>query len=137
MLEFVVFLLVCAIMMGPHVVYLIRAVKHICVIWQAYLLGTYANNVKFMYTTICRDIFDCGELIWGICTGVVVWYMHMKHMWCYTHEIQGKSRELLGIRYIGQCDLFYSKCGMLHVWYTPGAAGVGYDTQPLRNSNVL
>ena len=56
---------------------------------------------------------------------------------CDTHEIQGKSRELLGFRYIGHSDLHYSKYGMMHLWYTLGAAGVGYDTQPLRNLNVL
>ena len=43
---------------------------------------------------------------------------------CDTHEIQGKSRELLGFRYIGHSDLYYSKCGMSHVWYTPGGQQV-------------
>ena len=57
---------------------------------------------------------------------------------CDTHESQGKSRESLGFRYKGHSDVYYSICGMPHIWYTPGgAAGVGYDTQPLRNPNVL
>ena len=59
------------------------------------------------------------------------------NFYCGTHEIQRKSRELLGFRYIGHSDLYYSICGMSRVWYTPGAVGVGYDTQPIRNSIVL
>ena len=39
---------------------------------------------------------------------------------CDTHEIQGKSRELLGFGYIGHSELYYSICGILHIWYTPG-----------------
>ena len=39
---------------------------------------------------------------------------------CDTHEIQVKIRELLGFRYIGHSDLYYSICRMWCVWYTPG-----------------
>ena len=54
-------LLVCAMIWCPHVDYIIRAVKHTCMMWQAYL--AYSNNVQCMYTSACGDNFDCSELI--------------------------------------------------------------------------
>ena len=45
---------------------------------------------------------------------------YFQRLICDTHEIQGKSRELLGFRYIDHSDLYYSICGMLHVWYITG-----------------
>ena len=56
---------------------------------------------------------------------------------CDTHEIQGKSRELLGlgIKVILTYITIIMGC---HVYgITLGAAGVGYNTQPLRNPNIL
>ena len=38
---------------------------------------------------------------------------------CDTHEIQGKSRELLGFRYLGHSDLYYSICGMPCIYGIP------------------
>ena len=49
----------------------------IYLMYQAYLFRGIANNVKGMYASICKDSLDCGELIWSICTSIVVWYLHM------------------------------------------------------------
>ena len=41
---------------------------------------------------------------------------------CDTHEIQGKSRELHGLSYLGHSDLYITNYGILHVWYIPGGS---------------
>ena len=35
---------------------------HLYVLWQAYYLGTYANNMKYMYPSVSGHIVDCSEL---------------------------------------------------------------------------
>ena len=71
------FVVVCAVMWGLHVDHIIFAVGHTCLMWQAYFLGTYANNVEWKYTSTCGHIVDCSEFIWGIYTDIVVWCLHM------------------------------------------------------------
>ena len=43
--------------------YSIRALGHTCMMWVAYMFGAYANNMKYMCTSACCDMFDCGKLI--------------------------------------------------------------------------
>ena len=35
----------------------------------------------------------------------------------------GKIQGIAWFKYIGHSDLYNSKYGMLHVWYTPGGSG--------------
>ena len=62
--------------------------------------------------------------------GVTVVFIAYNKSICHTHEIQGKSRELLGISSLGHSDLYLNNYWMSHVWYTPGGSGwrVSYPT---------
>ena len=48
--------------------------------WQAYLSGAYTNYVNCKHTSACGNIFDSGELIQGIYTDIVVWYLYMNYL---------------------------------------------------------
>ena len=55
-----------------------------------------------------------------------------------THiRFRAKPGNLIGLSYIGQSDLHIIYYGLLYVWYTLRAAGVGYVMLPLRNLTVL
>ena len=65
-------------MWGVHVDYIMSTLGLICVMWQAYLLRAYDNNVKWIFTIEFADIVDYSMLIWGIYTDILVSYLYMK-----------------------------------------------------------
>ena len=51
--------------------------------WSLYAVGdtgSYVTNVKCVYTSAFSDIVDCIDLIWGIYTDIVVWYMQINKL---------------------------------------------------------
>ena len=54
---------------------------------------------------------------------------------CDTQEIQGKSRELLGLSYIGHSDLHNTYYGISCVWYTLGGSRCSVRYASSKKSN--
>ena len=55
-----------------------------------------------------------------------------------THmKFRAKPGNFIGLSHGGQSDIHITYYGLLHIWYTPGAAGEEYVTQSLRNPIVL
>ena len=78
-----IYLLVCAIMFGLYVDYGRLGVGYICAKWQTYCLGTYANSVKFMFSSAPCQTVDCSNFMWGKYTGTLpcidIWNNY--HVW--------------------------------------------------------
>ena len=50
-------------MWGLYVGYYSSAVGYVCVLWQTYLFGAYANNVKCMHISAPGNIVSSNEFI--------------------------------------------------------------------------
>ena len=51
-LHFAGFFLICAVMLGLYAAYNRHTVGHAFTVWQAYCLGAYSNNVKYMLSSV-------------------------------------------------------------------------------------
>ena len=56
-------LLICKVMWDLYEDYRRSVVEQRSMMWEAYLLGRYVNNVKCMHTSVFGHIVDCIEFI--------------------------------------------------------------------------
>ena len=76
MLQFINFLLICAIMLGLYVGYSRNAVRHKYMLCGRHICsGAYAINVECVHTNVPGLIVLCSEFIWVI---FVASYVHLK-----------------------------------------------------------
>ena len=79
------------------VIHLDRVCKtgHIIAIWQANMFRGYISNLKYMCTSAPGHSINCIELLWVICTDIVVWCVNVKWLTYVAYICQRRAILLL------------------------------------------